>query len=309
MRTISCVCIALCLSITVMGQPKKGEQVPDIKFTTVLKSSYKNLHAFQAKLLLIDFWTTSCGACLLEIPKLDSMQKVYPNKLKVLLVSSSISDTKERVSKAYARIESRTGVKINLPVILRDSVLNHFFPHQYVPHFAWLDSAFRVIAISDAETLSMEKIAAILKDQPVDLSGVHIMQDYNLSLPEGLLSKSSVSSYSPNTPSTTTIDKNSTGSVTRILLINQSIVDLIKRAWQYFNYPEHIIFPAGEEPNLQFIGKPASWYAANSYTYDLVTAPVSYDQARTLMQQDILRYFGYSAVVRNDTLYIHHQKN
>jgi hypothetical protein len=48
--------------------------------------------------------------------------------------------------------------------------------------------------------------------------------------------------------------------------------------------------------NLSSEGKPDDWIAAHSFTYELITPPVSLQKAQQWMQQDLLRQFGYTVI-------------
>jgi thiol-disulfide isomerase/thioredoxin len=58
-----------------------------------------NLNDYKGKVVLIDFWETWCGPCLMVFPAMDSLRSIYPDDFEVLAVNLMDSDTKEDVQK------------------------------------------------------------------------------------------------------------------------------------------------------------------------------------------------------------------
>ena len=249
MKLVFCLMIFLCPYMG-WGQAVKvlevGDRVPDIYLKNLVNYPVANasLSHFKKKLLILDFWATNCAACIREIPMLDSMQKIYSNELSVLMISSSSGDTKEKVQKVFGRINSNKGVAIQLPVLLGDTIINQMFPHSYIPHFALLDSNLKVLAITGDEGMNVKKLEAVLKNKSVDFSKKPGLNEFNSNEllfagnsgnpATALMHRSTLSGFLTGAPSATFISKDSAGRVTRLLLTNQTMLDLLKRAYEYF---------------------------------------------------------------------------
>lgn len=52
---------------------------------------------YAGKVVLIDFWETWCGPCLMVFPAMDSLKKEYGDKFEVLAVNTLTADTKEDI--------------------------------------------------------------------------------------------------------------------------------------------------------------------------------------------------------------------
>lgn len=70
-----------------------GEKLPrevwDMSFNTINPLTGKqtiSLNTFKSKLIILDFWATYCSPCVASITKLDSLQKQFPDEIKVLTV-------------------------------------------------------------------------------------------------------------------------------------------------------------------------------------------------------------------------------
>lgn len=57
------------------------------------------LSDFEGKVVMIDFWETWCGPCLMVFPAMDSLRKEYPNDFAVLAVNTLTADEREDVEK------------------------------------------------------------------------------------------------------------------------------------------------------------------------------------------------------------------
>ena len=134
----------LCLCTTAQSNIIKplytGDRLPDILFTQVLNhtESQASLSSFQQnnqKLLLLDFWNTTCIPCIKSFKKLDSLQQVYKEELQILLITPEDSNI---VKATIGRWEKANKQKLNIPVIAGDTILQRYIHKQYNPHYAWI---------------------------------------------------------------------------------------------------------------------------------------------------------------------------
>lgn len=63
---------------------KIGDRVPEIIISKIIGDSKPDakISDFKDKLLILDFWDTFCGSCIEALPKLDSLQQKFGNKIK-----------------------------------------------------------------------------------------------------------------------------------------------------------------------------------------------------------------------------------
>jgi thiol-disulfide isomerase/thioredoxin len=113
-----------------------------------------SLKDYHGKLIILDFWATWCTTCLQKMPALAALQTQFNNELKIILVNSIKSDTKEKV-------QAKLGKQI-LQSIINDSTLNQLFPHAYIPHYVWIDTKGRLIAYTNADFVNAKQIADVL---------------------------------------------------------------------------------------------------------------------------------------------------
>lgn len=144
-KTIYCLLALLCPALSIYAQtpapPRPlqiGDTLPDITLTGVVNYGEEKirLRDLRGKLVILDFWETSCASCLLSLPTLDSLQKEYPKDIQVITVTSITN--KARTLKVFNQRKFLNGIK--LPIVIEDSVLHELFPHTFISHVVWIDA-------------------------------------------------------------------------------------------------------------------------------------------------------------------------
>ncbi|POY36338.1 hypothetical protein C3K47_11360 [Solitalea longa] len=74
---------------------KKGEPVPNIKFTTIEGKSL-SFEQLKGKVVVVNFWFTTCAPCLKEMPDLNELFEKYRSNENVVFLAFS-TDKKETV--------------------------------------------------------------------------------------------------------------------------------------------------------------------------------------------------------------------
>ena len=80
-----------------------GDTVPDITITNVYNYPASTIHLsdLKGKLVILDFWSTWCGACIEAFPKMEKLQKEFGDQLQVILVNTYEGDTIQRVKSFF----------------------------------------------------------------------------------------------------------------------------------------------------------------------------------------------------------------
>ena len=143
---------------------KVGERVPDILIAKIVRD-YKpsaKISDFKDQLLIIDFWDTFCGSCIEALPKLDSLQKKFGSKVKILPVSYQ----SESVIKTFFKNNS-IGRSVKLPCVVEDKILGSYFQHLLISHEIWIYKGV-VSAITGTDYVTAENIQTILDGKKVN---------------------------------------------------------------------------------------------------------------------------------------------
>ncbi|HEY5461820.1 MAG TPA: redoxin domain-containing protein [Hanamia sp.] len=135
-----------------------GDTVPDIEINNIInyKDSTAKLSDFKDKLVILDFMNTYCLSCIEALPRFDSLQHQYGDKLQIFIVTN---ETKERVEKFLKT--NPVAKNVSIPVIMGDTILERLFPHRFVSHEAWINNGI-VKAITGSEYVKGENVLTIL---------------------------------------------------------------------------------------------------------------------------------------------------
>lgn len=113
-----------------------------------------NITDFQGKYLLLSFWNSSCSVCLQAFPKLKRIQQDYADQLTVMPITFEI----EPMARHTLKKQAEQGFPFDLPIIVRDSILRKYFPHQGDPYEIWIDPEGRFVAATNGAAVTDETV-------------------------------------------------------------------------------------------------------------------------------------------------------
>jgi peroxiredoxin len=119
------------------GAPSAGPKAPDFTLPT-LSGDRVSLGGLRGKVVLIDFWSTTCDPCLQEMPELVRLYKEKKNQgFEVLAISVDGPETLSQVSS----VAQRTGMIF--PVLLDEDtrVMDRYNPKGEMPFTLVVDRA------------------------------------------------------------------------------------------------------------------------------------------------------------------------
>lgn len=152
---------------------KIGDKIPEsvwnlsmATFNQNLDGQHITLSTYKGKLIILDFWATWCGGCIQSFPKMDSIQTMFGDKIRLLLINSiETKDSDEKIRTVVNRMEKTMGSRFHLPIIIGDSVLTRLFQVNSLPHCIWIDKNGYIIGITDSKQITRETIRSILKNE------------------------------------------------------------------------------------------------------------------------------------------------
>lgn len=79
--------------------PKVGDRFEDHVFTDMLNSGQKTIDTkeYRGKWLVLDFWSRFCGSCILSMPKMDKLSKIFMGKAKIMMIGVYEDQTKQKI--------------------------------------------------------------------------------------------------------------------------------------------------------------------------------------------------------------------
>jgi len=148
---------------------KIGDKVPNIPFQFVDgktgQESTGKLTDFSGKLVILDFWASWCNSCLRSFPKMNKIQSQNSGKVKMIMVNSRIFGG--LTAGEFLAKRKKEGLwDFDLTLAVDDSIAFQLFPSYGIPHYVWISSVGRVIAITDEVT--QEKVDEVLSGKDID---------------------------------------------------------------------------------------------------------------------------------------------
>ncbi len=176
-----CFILILCLYLKGGAQKIKpltvGDTMPGIEIKNILNypALQSNFSAFKNDLVILDFLATTCLGCIEALPRLDSLQKEYGNKIHIILVSD---EKKERVANFLQK--NVLGRQCHLPIITADNIFGKFFPHTFIPHEVWIKNNV-VKAFTKSGYVKKKNIQQVLDGEAINWPVKNDMPPYDYS--------------------------------------------------------------------------------------------------------------------------------
>lgn len=152
-----------------------GDKMPDVVLTNIMNSRAKSfrLSDFKGKLVLVDFWATWCSTCIDAFPVLDSLQRIFPNKMKVLLVNPEKEHNSEKsVQMVIDRVNAWSTHRLKLPIVFQDTAITRYIIFHTVPTCAWIGPDGRLLAVTTDEEVTAANIERVINGDTVSLRSI-----------------------------------------------------------------------------------------------------------------------------------------
>jgi thiol-disulfide isomerase/thioredoxin len=280
---------------------------------TITRMQFKNVlnHAGTAltlpnpsiKLIILDFWSTSCMACVKSFPMMDSLQKQFKDSIQIILVSKQSTDSLLRFFSIRKNIKTPA-----VTMMTGDTLLNRLFPHDSEPFHVWIDANGIVKFITGGENTTAKNISLFLNSDPIRISK-YKTRKYTASLVDtawlqGIEYYSGISHCIPNNHLSGEGMEES-----RTVTMNcNSVVELFQEAFTDTTHPFYDGFKRKGRVLLETADpykytRPKhgdfypEWQAKYSYNYQLIVPEAKGIERHKIMIEDLERYFNLEAKI------------
>lgn len=298
-----------------IGSLRIGDTIPaDLELTNVYNYpiSKIRLSDLKGKLVILDFWSTWCGACIEMFPEVHALQKQFGDQLQIILVNSYEGDNESRVKTFFDNRQKRTGMTVDLPYSLLQTTITEYFPYKFIPHYVWINKKGEVIATTSQAEITSSNIALAIKGI---LPRVHIKQDqldFDSNAPlfvngnGGYGSKFTyrtlLTDYIEGIGNGTGMQRDEKDNITRFYMYNTLPIMLLRIA-----YPKELNRPVNQiqiEVSDRQKFDPRLFSDSLLYSiavcYELITPPINLEKFRSYLREDIKRLFN--VVVYEETV-------
>jgi len=145
-----------------------GDQVPDILIDKIINDDKRSIRTadYKDRLLILDFWDTSCSSCILSMPKLDSLEGIFGDRIKLLSVTWMNEDKITNFFKTNRFLNERNP-PVHRASVVEDRILASYFPHKGVPHVVWIYNG-KLVAITDGTYINGVNVKSILDNKTIN---------------------------------------------------------------------------------------------------------------------------------------------
>ena len=139
-----------------------GDTASNVTFAKVVNFPKTGvaLNDFKGKVVILDFWSTTCAPCIRGLPELQKLQEKYKERIQVLPVTN---ESAESVVSFFKRKQ------ILLPSVVNEIDANYIFPHVTIPHSVIIDANGVVRAITTSANINDKVIDSVLENKTINL--------------------------------------------------------------------------------------------------------------------------------------------
>lgn len=299
-----------------------GDKFPNYAFNVfTADSSYQfTIDSYKGKAVIIDLWDIHCSGCITGLPKLDSLQKLFPDKIKIILVTKN---SVEQVEKLFSK---KTIARPDLLSVVSDTTLyDIFFPHDGDPLNVWIDDTGIIRYITGGYNTTFDNISRFLNNERLNVAYQTKLKDFNSANPlieeAATRLKFYTAAYSlftlgiqdiVNTNYIEVLNDKITGKPYSLKALNASRFVLYQLAFNKKLYGfdlnmfqlqknNRVILNSRRADSLETpkeIEYLDSWRSKNSYCYELFLPPENSTDFYKWMQQDLQRFFNLQASIQ-----------
>lgn len=293
---------------------KAGDPMPDEIWETNLvmhdlKGGSKTVpfKDLKGKVILFDFWSTTCSSCIQGFPKMEQLQKKYGKDLAIILVNSKRNrDTPKRLKAVFDNYKKIYNYEMSLPSLLDDTMFTNLFPHHSIPTHAWVDREGRLLIVDKGNDNLEKRVKSLIAGQQVNVleMGVMLNEDrsYNPPLVDtvGMLSTSIFAKPVPNFFPTQLYAYYTNGH-THFQLGNHPLFSIVQYAFNKelmgFSLYQFVFDQQLKQGNhFQFCQA-----LKETYWYEMFRADsVGSEQVRALVKEDVKRFFQLEVVRKQE---------
>ena len=175
-RAVCCVLafVGMCNMPVLYGQqnvhaslipPAGRKSAPAFELAT---QNGKKMHLsdYRGKVVLLNFWATDCGGCVLEVPSFIALEKAYKEKgFTAVGVSMDISyESLKDANEAWARVRPFVAEKgINYPIVMGDDAISKAYALQAFPATYLIDKSGKIAVAYVGVVINKENVETNIK--------------------------------------------------------------------------------------------------------------------------------------------------
>lgn len=263
------------------------------------------------RLVILDFWNTSCVSCMMTFSQMEELQKRFDDQLQIVLVDPWENEiaAKSKIAKINVnRIKEESKPYVISPLlrtVFGDAAFVKAFAVRGVPHHVWIDSTGRVRYITHSYNATPNHVADVLSGKPVKMLEKTDLKNEGFDPWKGFLHPAHASAMPAYYASFFRFNSgygggnswitDSVSGMYRRVFINEFVYNLYRFA---FGYTSKLLLEVKNKKDFilpSFLKEGDlldDWYERNTFSYEIYLPVSEQENIREYMQQDVNRFFG-----------------
>ncbi|WP_418360862.1 TlpA family protein disulfide reductase [Sphingobacterium detergens] len=303
---------------------KPGDKIPDAVWNQRLELNYFNgkkkiikFAELKGKLIILDFWSTGCPACISGIPNLELIRDRFKGEIEILMINSKRNkDTPKRIENRFKKYKTDFNYVPTIATLLDDTLFTRLFNHNTLPTQAVINAKGEFLALlSGTAQLTDRNIKKILyeNDNPLNSTGIYLnkidgKRNFEVLITDtaGLSYSSSFSNYRehyiPIGPLWKAQKSNSLLIMGNLSLQN-FMTYIFRDELEGFAWTDYVFDP---RLGLDFKYRLFNTAKENTYWYQFYrNDSIAEAKAKEVARQDFMRYFDVSVQRKSDSISIY----
>ncbi|WP_454881340.1 TlpA family protein disulfide reductase [Sphingobacterium detergens] len=303
---------------------KLGDKIPDAVWNQRLELNYFNgkkrtitFSDLKGKLIILDFWSTGCPACISGIPNLELIRDRFKGEIEILMINSKRNkDTPKRIENRFKKYKTDFNYVPTIATLLDDTLFTRLFNHNTLPTQAVINAKGEFLALlSGTAQLTDRNIKKILyeNDNPLNSTGIYLnkidgKRNFEVLITDtaGLSYSSSFSNYRehyiPIGPLWKAQKSNSLLIMGNLSLQN-FMTYIFRDELEGFAWTDYVFDPI---LGLDFKYRLFNTAKENTYWYQFYrNDSIAEAKAKEVARQDFMRYFDVSVQRKSDSISIY----
>lgn len=292
--------ISIVMSSRVSAQAlQPGDTMKNIKLEiTNPNGETIDMQSLHNKVVIFDFWSRRCVSCLTAFPKMDSLQRMFPEKLAIFLVNQESPSSVDSFFLKFKGVQ-----KPRLSFISGDVQLHKLFPHAGLPYHVWIDQKGIVRYTTGGENATPEHVNLMLEGQSFYATNYSKPKNVHTLFDTAFVDDLQYHSYLSRCDRKIKLSAKPRSGYSQIAIECARPLSLFRAAWagkngQALNRPGSIqlqvkdssVFIAPRQLSLY-----TRWMETNKYNYHLLLPTDRMQDADMIFREDLQRYFPYKA--------------